>query len=140
MELHLHYEISSDFDNAGEASGNLKKKLMQLGVPVEAIKRTSIAMYEAEMNAVIHAKGGYADVHINNERVKIKIVDNGPGINDVALAMKEGYSTAPDEIRQLGFGAGMGLPNIKKNTDFLDIETKINNGTTLTFEVVYKKP
>lgn len=134
--ISLHYEISADdFQAAGEASSSVKKKLKQLGVPPDAVKRVSIAMYEAEMNVVIHGNGGFMDVEIDKHRIKLVFKDKGPGIPDVDLAMQEGYSTAPDRIRELGFGAGMGLPNIKRNSDKLDIETVINQGTTLTIEV-----
>ncbi len=134
--IQLHYEISADdFQAAGEASSNVKKKLKQLGVSVDAVKRVSIAMYEAEMNVVIHGNGGSMDVEIDKEKIKLVFQDQGPGIPDVELAMQEGYSTAPDRIRELGFGAGMGLPNIKRNSDRFEIETKVGEGTKLTIEV-----
>lgn len=137
--LRLHFDIpGDDFAFAGEASSKVKKTLHNLGVNPERIKRTSIAMYEAEMNAVIHAGGGYADAVINDEKIIITIADNGPGIPDINLAMQEGYSTAPDHIREMGFGAGMGLPNIKKNTDRLHIDSEIGKGTKLTIEVNFK--
>ncbi|MGI6562358.1 MAG: ATP-binding protein [Clostridia bacterium] len=132
----LSYEINAnDFQAAGEASSTVKKKLKLLGIPPEAIRRASIAMYEAEMNVVIHGNGGVMNVEIDKSKIKMVFRDQGPGIPDVGLAMQEGYSTAPDRIREMGFGAGMGLPNIKRNADKLDIETVIGKGTTLTIEV-----
>ncbi|WHH59216.1 ATP-binding protein [Petroclostridium sp. X23] len=128
--ISLHYEINGeDFSLAGEASSNVKKILKQLGVSPETIRKVSIAMYEGEINMVIHAYGGIADVDISPEQVKIVLQDEGPGIPDITLAMKEGYSTAPDTIRELGFGAGMGLPNMKKYTDHMDITSEIGKGT-----------
>ena len=125
----------TDFTAAGEASTAVKMKLKKLGVSPDAIRRVAIAMYEAEINAVIHAGGGNADVAIDSEKIEIVISDKGKGIPDVELAMQEGYSTAPDDVRNLGFGAGMGLPNIKKYTDSLDIETEVGKGTRLTMVI-----
>jgi anti-sigma regulatory factor (Ser/Thr protein kinase) len=109
--------------------------LNQLGVRPEVVKRASVAMYETEINAVIHANGGTADIEISKDAIIIKIEDKGPGIPDVDLAMQEGYSTAPDSIREMGFGAGMGLPNIKKNSDRLKIITEVGKGTTVFITV-----
>ena len=132
----LEYVIrGSDFINAGEASSGTKKALNRLGVAPGAVKRAAIAMYEAEINAVIHANGGVADVEIFPDHIIIRIIDQGPGIPDVSLAMQEGWSTAPDIARGMGFGAGMGLPNIKKHSDDMSIETEIGNGTTVTITV-----
>lgn len=129
----LTYDVNGDdFSVAGEASSAVKKHLKQLGFPPDLIRRVAIAMYEGEINMVIHADGGLATVEIAQEGVKIILADRGPGIKDIDLAMQEGYSTAPDEVRNLGFGAGMGLPNIKKYSDDLKIETEIGVGTTLT--------
>lgn len=125
----------TDFTAAGEASTAVKMKLKKLGVCPDAIRRVAIAMYEAEINAVIHAGGGEADVTIDSEKIVIVISDKGKGIPDVELAMQEGYSTAPDDVRNLGFGAGMGLPNIKKYTDNLEIETEVGKGTRLTMTI-----
>ncbi len=125
----------TDFTAAGEASTAVKMKLKKLGVSPDAIRRVAIAMYEAEINAVIHAGGGEADVTIDSEKIVIVISDKGKGIPDVGLAMQEGYSTAPDDVRNLGFGAGMGLPNIKKYTDKLEIETEVGKGTQLTMTI-----
>lgn len=139
-KMHLHYNVpGDDFTHAGEASGNVKKVLKQLGFSPDVVRRTTISMYEGEINMVIHAGGGQADVDITPERIDIKLSDNGPGIADVDLAMREGYSTAPDKIRSLGFGAGMGLPNMKKYTDSLRIVTRVGEGTTVRMSVVVKQ-
>ena len=130
--IHLRYEVSGeDFTRAGEASGAVKKRLKSLGYDPDAIRRVAIAMYEAEINMVIHADGGYCTVDIYPDRVDILLSDHGPGIPDVEKAMQEGFSTAPDNVRSLGFGAGMGLPNIKKYSDEMRIETTIGVGTNL---------
>lgn len=135
-EIKQRYEVpADDFTRAGEASGKVKSLLKKLGYAADAIRRVSIAMYEAEINMVIHANGGYADVTINPDCVDIVLEDTGPGIADVELAMQEGYSTAPDEVRALGFGAGMGLPNIKKYTDEMHIESTVGVGTKITMKV-----
>ena len=132
----LTYEVpSDDFTRAGEASSDVKKKLKQLGVSPEAVRRTAIAMYEGEINMVIHAKGGRITVSITPEQIRMVLADVGPGIPDVELAMQEGYSTAPDEVRSLGFGAGMGLPNMRKYSDEMEIETRLGEGTTITMLV-----
>lgn len=130
--------LANDFAAAGEASSNVKKMLIQLGVEPPIVKKTAISMYEAEMNAVIHAGGGKALIEIDNEKVIVKIKDKGPGIPDVDMAMEEGYSTASDEIREQGFGAGMGLPNIKRYSDKLDITTEVGKGTTIEITVFLK--
>jgi len=134
--IKLRYDIpANDFVTAGEASSNVKKKLTQIGVSSDKIKKASISMYEAEINAVIHGNGGYAEVEICSDKVIINIIDHGPGIPDVELAMKAGYSTAPDNIREMGFGAGMGLPNIKKYADKLEIFTEVGKGTKIVLTV-----
>lgn len=134
--IHLKYDVpGDDFTRAGEASGAVKKRLKALGYNPDAIRRVAIAMYEAEINMVIHADGGYCDVDIYPDRVEILLADSGPGIPDVEKAMQAGYSTAPDNVRNLGFGAGMGLPNIKKYTDEMRIETEIGVGTKLYLTV-----
>jgi anti-sigma regulatory factor (Ser/Thr protein kinase) len=134
--MRFHYDVpGDDFTHAGEASGNVKKVLKQLGFSPDVIRRTTISMYEGEINMVIHAGGGEADILITPHKIDIDLIDQGPGIVDVDLAMQEGYSTAPDKIRSLGFGAGMGLPNIKKYTDSLEIETKVGHGTTVHMAV-----
>ena len=124
-----------DFTSAGQASVQVKKNLRQLGIPPEVIRRVSIAMYEGEINMVIHAGGGEASVRVNENRTKIILTDHGPGIKDIEQAMQEGFSTAPDRIRSLGFGAGMGLPNMKRYSDSMDIKSKLGVGTTVTMEV-----
>lgn len=132
----FNYEIcKEDFVNAGQASSNVKKILKELGINSNIIRRTVVAMYEAEINAVIHSNGGRALIDIDEEKVVISIIDNGPGIPDIDLAMTEGYSTAPDSIRKLGFGAGMGLPNIKRNADDLKILSEVGKGTTIKITV-----
>ena len=132
----LTYDISADdFTRAGEASSDVKRKLKQMGVSPDAIRKVAIAMYEGEINMVIHAKGGVITVEITPEKIKMILADVGPGIPDVKLAMQAGYSIAPDEIRSLGFRAGMGLPNMKKYSDSMDIDTRIGEGTTITMVV-----
>ena len=134
--INFHYDVDGDdFTSAGEASVNVKKKLRQLGVDPAIIRRVSIAMYEGEVNMVIHASGGYVDVNVYGDKIEIILTDEGPGIENVELAMQEGYSTAPDYVRSLGFGAGMGLPNMKSYTDEMNIETKIGVGTKITMIV-----
>ncbi len=125
----------NDFASAGEASSAVKKMLKQLGVSSEVIRRFAIAMYEGEINMVIHANGGYIDVNITPEKITATLVDNGPGIPNVDIAMQEGYSTATEEIRDLGFGAGMGLPNMKKYTDEMKITTELGKGTKVELVV-----
>ncbi len=137
--ISFHFDVDGDnFTSAGQASVQVKKNLRQLGVSPEIIRRVSIAMYEGEINMVIHANGGDADVLVHEDGIEIILEDHGPGIPDVGLAMKEGYSTAPDNIRTLGFGAGMGLPNMKRYTDSMDIETEIGKGTKITMRVNFE--
>ncbi len=137
--IHLRYEVpGDDFTRAGEASGAVKKRLKALGYNPDAIRRVAIAMYEAEINMVIHAEGGYCDVDIYPDKVEVLLADKGPGIPDVEKAMQAGFSTAPDNVRNLGFGAGMGLPNIKKYTDDMRIETQLGVGTNLYLTVKVK--
>lgn len=132
----LNYKISpEDFTRAGEASSDVKSKLKQLGVSPEAVRKVAIAMYEGEINMVIHAEGGDITVNITPEQIEMILADVGPGIPDVELAMQAGYSTAPDEVRSLGFGAGMGLPNMKKYSDDMEIETVLGKGTTIRMTV-----
>ena len=133
----LTYDISpDDFTRAGEASSDVKKKLKQMGVGPEAIRKVAIAMYEGEINMVIHANGGKIRVEITPEKIVMILDDVGPGIPDVDLAMQAGYSTAPDEVRSLGFGAGMGLPNMKKYTDEMTIDSTVGVGTTVKMTVI----
>ncbi len=128
----LHYDVDGqDFTLAGATSAKVKKYLKQLGLPPEVIRRVAIAMYEAEINMVIHADGGTIDVEISPDSVHIIFSDKGPGIPDIEKAMQEGFSTATNEIRELGFGAGMGLPNIKMYSDKMNIDTVVGEGTTI---------
>lgn len=132
----LRYEIEGgNFRKAGEASSTLKRNLKKLGIPSEAARRITIASYEAEMNMVIFTPGGELVATIEPRKVTVTAVDRGPGIPDIELAMQPGYSTAPDWVRELGFGAGMGLPNIKNCSDEMKIDSKIGEGTTLQFTV-----
>ena len=132
----LKYQVSTeDFTRAGEASSDVKGKLKQMGVSPAAVRKVAIAMYEGEINMVIHARGGEITVEITPEQIKMVLADVGPGIPDIDLAMKAGWSTAPDEVRNLGFGAGMGLPNMKKYTNDMKIETELGVGTTITMLV-----
>ncbi|MGB9750256.1 MAG: ATP-binding protein [Caldisericia bacterium] len=124
-----------DYEHGGEASSQIKSILKRLGISPEIIKRVSICTYEAEMNIIIYAYEGEIVLNIFKDKVRIIAKDKGPGILDLELAMKEGYSTAPPEAIELGFGAGMGLPNIKNNSDRMNIETEMGVGTTLIFEV-----
>ena len=124
-----------DFTSAGQASVQVKKNLRQLGIPSEIIRRVSIAMYEGEINMVIHAGGGEAVVSVCEDYVEIVLDDHGPGIENIEKAMMEGYSTATDNIRSLGFGAGMGLPNMKKHSDSMVIDSTVGVGTKITMRV-----
>ena len=134
--LNFHFEVDGkDFTSAGKASVQVKKNLRQLGLPPEIIRRVSIAMYEGEINMVIHAGGGVADVNVTEEYIEILLSDKGPGIKDVEQAMQEGFSTATDNIRSLGFGAGMGLPNMKRYTDYMKIDSTVGEGTDITMRV-----
>ena len=141
MQDHLifRFEVDGDdFTSAGQASVQVKKNLRQIGIDPETIRRVSIAMYEGEINMVIHAGGGVAEVGVFDEYIEIVLDDRGPGIADIDKAMQEGYSTASDNIRSLGFGAGMGLPNMKKNTDKLEIFSTVGVGTKIVMRVNYQ--
>lgn len=134
--IKLEYTVSGeDFTRAGEASSDLKNMLKQLGVSPDVVRKVSIAMYEGEINMVIHANGGIITVYISPTEVTMILKDSGLGIPDIDKAMQAGYSTAPDNIRSLGFGAGMGLPNMKKYSDDMKIETELGVGTTVTMTV-----
>ena len=134
--VRFHFDVDGEnFTSAGEASVAIKKTLRQMGFSPDIIRRVSIAMYEGEINMVIHAGGGKADVTVDSEKIEIVLADSGPGIADIGLAMQEGYSTAPDNIRSLGFGAGMGLPNMKRYTDSMDIQSTVGKGTTITMQI-----
>ena len=134
--LVFRFEVDGDdFTSAGQASVQVKKNLRQLGIDPETIRKISIAMYEGEINMVIHAGGGIAEVAVYDTYIEIILDDRGPGIADIEKAMQEGFSTAPDNIRSLGFGAGMGLPNMKKYTDGMRIESEVGKGTTVHMTV-----
>ena len=134
--ISLHYDVpDDDFTRAGEASSDLKGKLKQMGISPDAIRKVAIALYEAEINMIIHANGGVIDVEISEEGLKIVLKDVGPGINDIWQATQAGFSTALEQIRILGFGAGMGLPNMIKNTDDLIIDSIVGVGTTITMYI-----
>lgn len=130
----MHFEFSvegGNFSKAGTASSELKKILKQLNVDPKVIKRIVVALYEAEVNIVAHAFGGRIFIDIDTTQIDIKLVDEGPGIPDIELAMQKGYSTASQAVREMGFGAGMGLPNIKNNTDKLHVTSEVGKGTTV---------
>ncbi len=134
--LHLHFDVDGDdFTRAGEASGTVKSTMKKLGMDTQAIRKVAIAMYEGEINMVIHASGGTADVDISSTGVDILLNDKGPGIEDIEQAMQEGFSTAPESVRSLGFGAGMGLPNMRKYTDEMKVESTLGVGTTVRMRV-----
>ena len=134
--LSFHFDVDGDnFTSAGQASVQVKKDLRRLGVDPEIIRRVSIAMYEGEINMVIHAGGGHAEVRVTETGIEIILEDKGPGIADIEQAMQAGFSTAPDTIRSLGFGAGMGLPNMKRYTDYMDIQSTVGVGTCITMRV-----
>ncbi len=135
--LTFHFDVDGEnFVSAGQASVQVKKNLRELGFPPEIIRRVSIAMYEGEINMVIHAGGGEADVDVFEDRIVIVLTDRGPGIPDIDLAMQEGYSTATDRVRSLGFGAGMGLPNMKRYTDEMRIDSTVGKGTVITMSII----
>lgn len=125
----------NDFTRAGEASSSVKNKLKMLGAGSDVIRRTAIAMYEGEINMVIHADGGTITVTISDTDITMVLADTGPGIPDIDQAMQEGFSTAREEVRSLGFGAGMGLPNMKRYSDEMHIDTMVGKGTTITMKV-----
>ncbi|MFI3167904.1 MAG: ATP-binding protein [Bacillota bacterium] len=128
--LKLEYDVDGEnFASAGEASESVKIKLKQLGIPAPTIRKVVIAMYEGEINMVIHADGGKVFVEIFPDKIELLLSDKGKGIADVEKAMQEGYSTATDDVRSLGFGAGMGLPNMKKYSDFMEIKSEVGVGT-----------
>lgn len=129
--------VGDDFVSAGESSSKIKRILQQVGLPSSVIRRIAIAAYEAEMNIVIHADGGTLTLLVSEEGVRIIAADRGPGIADVELAMQEGYSTASDEVREMGFGAGMGLPNMRRSSDAFVIDTEEGKGTIVTMTFNY---
>jgi len=134
--MNLEFEITGqDFKKAGEASFEIKHRLKRLGLPPEIIRRVATAAYEAELNVIIYARRGTMQLCIEDQSINVIIKDVGPGIPDIQLAMRDGYSTAPPYVKQLGYGSGMGLPNIKKNSDWMDIQSEVDRGTTLRFKV-----
>ncbi len=134
--LHYHYLVpGDDFTRAGIASSSVKKTLKQLGINPETVRKLSISLFEGEINMVIHAGGGEIDVWIDDEKIVAELADKGPGIENVELAMQEGWSTASEQVRGLGFGAGMGLPNMKKYSDELIIDSTVGVGTKVTLVV-----
>lgn len=138
MSLKLDFEIvGGDFNLAGKASSAIKKKLIQLNIDPVYIKRIVVATYEAELNVVAHAYSGVLTANFEAECIVIEVKDKGPGIEDIEKAMTEGFSTASGRVREMGFGAGMGLPNIKKNTDELKIESQVGEGTQVWFKINY---
>ena len=134
--MHLEYQVyEADFVNAGAASSAIKKTLKQLNISPQIVKRVVVALYEAEVNAIAHAYGGTIYADIEPDKIVVKVVDTGPGIPDIDWAMQEGHSTASPEVRNMGFGAGMGLPNIQKNVDKLNVSSTVGVGTTVEMEV-----
>lgn len=132
-KIKLEFSITGgDFINAGTASSKIKKVLKQLGISPKIIKHTVIALYEAEVNIVAHANEGIITACVFEDKIALTLKDKGPGITDIKKAMEAGYSTASEEVRSMGFGAGMGLPNIKKNADEFEIKSEVNVGTTLS--------
>ena len=123
---------AGDMTAAGDVSARIKRQMKQVGIPASVVRRVSVGTYEAEINLVIHSLGGYIDFEINEEQVVIRVVDRGPGIPDLKKAMTEGWSTASNEVRNMGFGAGMGLPNMKRNADAFSIESTVGVGTDIT--------
>ncbi|AOY76839.1 ATP-binding protein [Clostridium formicaceticum] len=137
--IKLCYAVEKDdFTKAGQASSNIKKVLRQLGIEPKTLRRIAIATYEAEMNIIIHSEGGVIEVDICPEKVEIIAEDRGPGIENIELAMKAGYSTASHRVRELGFGAGMGLPNIKRCSDEFTIKSSLGEYTKLQI-VIYNR-
>lgn len=133
--LIFRFAVEGDnFTSAGQASVQVKKNLRQLGFDSELIRRVSIAMYEGEINMVIHAGGGNAEVRVCEDCIEIILDDKGPGIKDIEQAMQAGFSTASDTVRSLGFGAGMGLPNMKKNSDSMQISSTVGVGTKIVMK------
>lgn len=140
METKISFQYNvdgKDFTRAGEASSDMKNKLKTMNLDPAVVRRVAIAMYEGEINMVIHADGGTIDVDLYPEHLMLTLKDQGPGIPDIDKAMQEGYSTAPDEIVSLGFGAGMGLPNMKRASDEMQIDSVLGVGTTVTMRINY---
>ena len=123
---------ANDMTSAGDVSARIKRQMKQLGIPASVVRRVSVGTYEAEINLVIHSEGGRIDFEISPEKITIRVVDQGPGIPDLKKAMTEGWSTASNEVRNMGFGAGMGLPNMKRNADEFTITSAVGVGTDIT--------
>jgi anti-sigma regulatory factor (Ser/Thr protein kinase) len=138
MEFRFVVE-GGDFTKAGTASSQVKKILKQINADPKDIKRLVVALYEAEVNIVAHAFRGEILANIEPDHVTIRLIDEGPGIPDIPMAMQQGFSTASSKVREMGFGAGMGLPNIKKNTDELKIDSVVGKGTTIEMTVFFQK-
>jgi anti-sigma regulatory factor (Ser/Thr protein kinase) len=139
-QIEQKFEIKGgDFGNAGSVSTKIKDKLKEIGIPSSIVRRVAIATYEAEMNIVMYAYHGILNFVLTPQQIKIIVDDKGPGIEDIGLAMQEGYSTATEEMREMGFGAGMGLPNIKKNSDEFEITSQVNKGTKLKIVIYLNK-
>jgi anti-sigma regulatory factor (Ser/Thr protein kinase) len=138
--LHFHFHVEGDdFTSAGAASVKVKSILRQIGFPQDVIRRVSVAMYEGEINMVIHAHGGEAELIVTEDQITVLLTDRGPGIPDISLAMREGYSTASENIREMGFGAGMGLPNMKRYSDDLQIQSELGVGTRIELSYYLSK-
>ena len=134
------YDVASGaFQTAGDASASIKRKLKQLGIDSVTLRRVAVASYEAELNLIIHSNGGNLIMEMSPEEVLLISKDVGPGIPDINKALEEGYSTASEEARDLGFGAGMGLPNMKRNADSFDIESQVGAGTTIKMGFTIKR-
>jgi anti-sigma regulatory factor (Ser/Thr protein kinase) len=136
--MHFEFDVEGgDFTRAGAASSQIKKSLKEMGVDPAVVKRAVVALYEAEVNIVAHAWRGHVEIDIEGGGIRMVLVDEGPGIPDIPLAMTRGYSTASEEVRRMGFGAGMGLPNIQENADVFRIESEVGRGTTLNIEIKF---
>jgi serine/threonine-protein kinase RsbT len=134
--MEMEFKIAGqDFKKAGEASFAIKHRLKLLGIAPDITRRVATASYEAELNVIVYAQRGTLKVRMDDHCIWVTVADIGPGIPDIDLAMREGYTTAPPHVKQLGYGSGMGLPNIKKNTDWMDLQSVVNQGTTLRFKV-----
>jgi len=131
----LYRVLGRDFSNAGKVSTSIKDTLKRLGINPAVVRRVAIVSYEAEMNIVMYAYRGTVLLKVTQDEVTLQVEDEGPGIPDIELAMQEGFSTATPEMREMGFGAGMGLPNIKKNSDEFEIKSEVGRGTRLFIRI-----
>lgn len=138
QSIHLEFALEEgNFDAAGDASGKIKRVLQQLGIRSDIIRRIAISAYEAEMNVIIHARHGVLRADIHSDRTELEIEDIGPGIEDIDMALTEGFSTAPDHVRQMGFGAGMGLPNMVRCSSAFNIESTVGEGTVIRMTILH---